>query len=301
MRLSRADLNGRVNANLSLRYRASGLTSFAGLELVRRYLDRLGLRSWLRERLGPVFAEGDFRVTSMVMLLLGLLMAGGRRVQHINYLKDDPLVGRFCSLARLPSARTVGRWLARFNPRRLEALRSINDRLVADVLQGSSLSTLTLDVDGSVVSTGLQVQGAARGYNPHRRKVPSYYPISAYAAELGQIVRVENRPGNIHDGAASLDFLSRLFDQLRQQTDAGLRLRLRMDTAFFRSDILDLLDSEDAGFAIKVPFWDHLDLKQQVADRQRWHPIDGDIGYFETTVTVAPWARVLPIVIYRQR
>jgi hypothetical protein len=28
-----------------------------------------------------------------------------------------------------------------------------------------------------VVSTGLQVKRAFRGFNPHHRKVPSYYPI----------------------------------------------------------------------------------------------------------------------------
>lgn len=83
-------------------------------------------------------------------------------------------------MARLPSTRTVGRWLTEFDERRISALRSINSRLVADTIQGSALKALTVDVDGTVVSTGLQVSGAARGFNPHNRKRPSYYPISAY-------------------------------------------------------------------------------------------------------------------------
>jgi hypothetical protein len=301
VRLSRANLALRVNANLRFRYQATGLTSFSGLELMRQYINGLDFRCWVRERLGSRFNGNDFSATSMVMLLLGLIIGGGRRVHHIGYLKGDPVVARFCGLARLPSTRTVGRWLASFDPLRLEALRSINSRLFADILHGSGRHSLTLDVDGSVVSTGLLVKGAARGYNPHRRKVPSYYPITAYAAELGQIARVENRPGNIHDGNASLDFLGRLFDQLRHQTDSGLQLRFRMDSAFFRNDVIELLTSEEAEFAIKVPFWNHLGLKDQVAARQRWRPVNSEVSYFETTISVTPWAEVIPVVIYRQR
>jgi len=37
----------------------------------------------------------------------------------------------------------------------------------------------------SVLCTGQKVGGAARGYNPHDRKVPSDYPIRAYLADSG--------------------------------------------------------------------------------------------------------------------
>ncbi len=230
-----------------------------------------------------------------------LLLSGGRRVNHINFLQNDPMIGRLCDLERVPSTRTVGRFLARFDPRRLEALQAVNARLFADVLRGSDVRTLTIDVDGSVVSTGLKVQGAARGYNPHRRKVPSYYPITAYGAELGQVIRVENRPGNIHDGQASLGMLTRLFNQLRNETDDGLRVRFRMDSAFFHREVLDVMDAEDAGFAVKVPFWQHLGLKEQVAERQRWRRIDPELSYFETTLNIDPWRRSVSAFIFRRR
>ena len=71
-----------------------------------------------------------------------------------------------------------------------------------------------MDVEGLVVWTGLKVQGVRRGFNPHRRKVPSYYPITAYEANTGQVLRVQNRAGNVHDGKASVGFLEALFDQL---------------------------------------------------------------------------------------
>ena len=39
-------------------------------------------------------------------------------------------------------------------------------------LHGPGLGTITIDVGGVVVSTGLQIEWAFRGFNPHHRKVP---------------------------------------------------------------------------------------------------------------------------------
>ena len=89
-------------------------------------------------------------------------------------------------------------------------------------------------VDGVVVSTGLQVERAFRGFNPHHRKVPSYYPIMAHLAETTHILRVKNRSGNVHDGKAGLPFLRALWPQLAALRTGGARLRFRMDGAFFR-------------------------------------------------------------------
>ena len=50
----------------------------------------------------------------LVLVVLALLLSGGRRLRHLRYLDGDPIVQRFCGLRQLPTARTVGRWLAAF-------------------------------------------------------------------------------------------------------------------------------------------------------------------------------------------
>src|SRR2546428_11782354 len=58
MRWRRADLRGRVNGNLELRFGRTGLTSYAGLEFLRRYFDTLGLVRLVRRELAGVPARG---------------------------------------------------------------------------------------------------------------------------------------------------------------------------------------------------------------------------------------------------
>lgn len=301
MRLRKAELRGRVNANLELRFRERRLTSYAGLELVRRYFSTIGLRRQMRLVFAASLPVTDYGVVAMVMAILALMISGGRRVRHLLYLDADPVVLRLCGLSKLPSPRSVGRWLGEFRARHLPLLHRLNASLVAGQIQRAGLRRLTIDVDGSVVSTGQQVQWAQRGFNPHRRKVPSYYPITAYEAQSGQVLRVQNRPGNVHDGKGSMTFLRALFAQLATTLGMGRTLEFRMDGAFFRREVIELLERKGAEYAIKVPFYPWLNMKNLVRQTTAWSRIDETVSYAEQELEVAQWGQLLRVVLYRKR
>jgi hypothetical protein len=288
-----------VKGDLRVEFTESGLTSYAGLELLIRYFRSIRLNETIRRHLGTAGLRGDYGSPPMVRLVLGLLIVGGRRLMHVDFLRGDVLFRRFCGLRHLPSARTLSRWLKQFKGSSIEALRTLNAQIVAPVVEALSLRTLTVDVDGSVVSTGLQVERAFRGFNPHHRKVPSYYPITAFLAETGHILRVKNRSGNVHDGKASITFLRDLFRQSEETLGRGYRLNFRMDGAFFASPVLRLLRAKGAGYAIKVPFWHWLEITRLIQERQRWRQVTRGVGAFEKTIPV--WGMNLRVVIYRKR
>jgi hypothetical protein len=238
---------------LSLRYEAPGLTLFAELELIGRFFRTLDFKGHLR-RIQAALPDSDFGLVPMVVLVLVTLITGARRVRHVGYVEGDPVVERIYGLGRVPTQRTLGRWLRAFDDRGAKALQSVNERLVGEIIDWSDLRRLPLDVDGSVVSTGLKVERAWRGSKPNRRKVPSHYPITAHEASTRQVFRVQNRAGNVHDGKAPVEFLEALFAQLEETLDRRHVLEMRMDGAFLRADVIDLLEAEGAEYAIKVPF-----------------------------------------------
>jgi ribosomal protein L17 len=183
----------------------------------------------------------------------------------------------------------------------VERLRNLNAEIIARVVLTLPIRTLTCDVDGTVLSTGLTVERAFRGYNPHHRKVPSYYPISAYLAETGHFLRVKNRSGNVHDGKASITFLKNVFRQIAETLGSGYRLSFRMDGAFFTKAVLRLMERKKAGYAIKVPFWKWIDLQGLIAARKRWKRVNGKVGAFEKTLDLEPWGMRIRVVIYRKK
>ena len=301
MRQRKPDVRARVNGDLQLEFTDVALTSYAGLELFARYLRRTGFNTMVREAFAGTTRWGDYGVVAMIRLLVGLVIIGGRRLRHLAYVQDDPLFRRFAGLRRIPTARTVSRWLKHFTMTSVDRLQVLNAGIVARVLPALGLRTLTIDVDGVVVSTGHQVERAFRGFNPHHRKVPSYYPILAHVAETTHILRVKNRSGNVHDGKASLPFLRELWTQVTATVTAPRLVRFRMDAAFFREDVLRWLHARGLGYAIKVPFYTWLDLQQFIRAQRDWARVAPDVTGFAVPQALTPWGFPISVTIYRKK
>jgi hypothetical protein len=269
VRLSRADFRSACKSFFRLEFASQEITAFGGLELIRRYFRMIELH----RRVQSVFARygvgGDYRAIDMILVIVGLILVGGRRLDHLNYVCSDPMVKRFCGLLRLPRERSVSRWLKRFTQKSLGALAEINSEMVCEAIEKEKLGRLTLDIDGSVITTGASVAWAFRGFNPHHRKEPSYYPILAHLAQTGHIVRVKNRPGNVHDSKGAVAFMRDLIEDLRRRLGSSLPLEFRMDGAFFQKQIIELLERRKAGYAVKVPFFKWLGLLPLIRERQR--------------------------------
>lgn len=300
MRLSRADFYSPCKSFLKIEFAAQDITAYGGLELIRRYFRVIELHRRVQSAFAAHGLGGDYRAIDMILVILGLLLVGGRRLEHLGYVCEDPLVKRFCALMRLPRDRSVARWLKRFTWKSLQALVEINSQMVCEAIERQGLARLTVDIDGSVITTGATVSWAFRGFNPHHRKDPSYYPILAHLAQTGHILRVKNRPGNVHDSKGAVAFLRDLIEDLRARLPRHLPLEFRMDGAFFQREVIGLLERRGAAYAIKVPFFKWLGLVALIRERSRWHPLPEGMGFFELSLTVPAWEKSLRVVIYRK-
>src|SRR5438876_3963973 len=252
MRLSVASLRRMIKGKLHVEFVRQELTSYSGLEVLRRYLRQRELP----RRLRAAFAAtgGDYGGGRLALLVLALLYVGARRLEHLRYVAGDPLIARFCGLARIPTARTVGNWLRQFTTATLAPLVQLNHELVTDAIARLKLPRLTIDVDGTVIRTGATVAWAFRGFNPHHRKDPSYYPLVAHLAQTEHILRLKNRPGNVHDSKQAVAFLRELIESLRQRLGRALPLEFRMDAAFCQRDVFRLRAARRCADAIKVGY-----------------------------------------------
>ena len=107
MRLSRADFRSACKSFLRIEFASQDITAFGGLELIRRYLGLI-FSGRVQSVLGRYGLGRDYRAIDMILVIVGLILAGGRRLDHLNYLCNDPVVKRFCGLLRLRRERQ--RW-----------------------------------------------------------------------------------------------------------------------------------------------------------------------------------------------
>lgn len=302
MRLRKDQLRAPVKGDLTIEFSTERISAHGGLELFGRYLRRIDLPRRLRQALAPHVGT-DYGVVSLVFAVLALIVVGGYRISHLALVGCDPIVLRFCRLRRMPTDRTVVRWLKRFGDTALLALETLLRDLVHEEIERLKLPRITLDLDGTVLRTGAKVEGAARGFNPHHPKDCSYYPLTCHVAQLGQILRIWNRPGNVNDGHNAVGFLRGVLRDLRERL-GRTPIELRMDGAFFQPQILRFLDEEaDVGWAMRVPLWQWLGIRNEIAQRRSWTRVDAYIQGFETALVLdrPRWPAALRVVVYRKR
>ena len=91
VRRRKAEIRHGVNNDLQLGFCEEALTSYAGLELIGRFLRRVRLNDRIRQCFSDVLAGGDFGIVALVRVVLGLLIVGGRRCGHVSFLEGDPV------------------------------------------------------------------------------------------------------------------------------------------------------------------------------------------------------------------
>ena len=275
MRYNKRTLIARRNKILPVQFVRQDMTSFAGLTLIHHYLRIYGIHRRLCQAMKPYGFKGDYHIGHILFMLLILLLIGAERIQHMEYVHNDPLFRRLIRLTRIPHRTLVSRSLKQFTSDSLKALVELNSQFVIEKLDELGLRQITIDLDGTVISTRGNPTWALKGYNPIKRGAKSYFPLTAHIGETGHFISIINRPGNVHDSNRALALIKMLRTQL-----TGFILRFRADSAFCDPKVINYLLSRHIGFAIKAPFWKLLNLKAAAQQRKKWYRINKQWSYF---------------------
>ena len=301
MRLRKRDLLAPVKSDLPLTFSRERISAHGGLEVLRRYFVAIGLGGRLRAAFRGLALHGDYGAVRMVLCLIGFLLAGGRRISHLGVRERDPIFLRFVGWRHLPSDRTVVRWLKALPFEAIERLATVVRDIAYETLARAGFARITVDIDGTVLRTGLFVEGTARGFNPHHPKDKSYYPLTAHLAQTGQILRVWNRPGNVHDSHGAREFLRVVLDDLRERFGHRCPIEVRMDGAFCQPWMFPFLDEEEVEYVVKLPLWEWLHLRERIAGRQRWTRVTDSVSGFAMRFEIPGWGPRKRVVVYRKR
>ena len=63
---------------------------------------------------------------------------------------------------------------------------------------------------------------------------------------------------------------------------------------------MDLLESKETLYAIKVPFFKWLGLVPLIRAQKQWQTLTGGLGCFEQSLEVPAWNKTLRVVVYRK-
>lgn len=299
MKHSKSDTHSKTHAIPELRFEDQKLTSFAGLTIFQQLFEHLSLKATLRRCFRHRAISCIFGDATIVLLLVIHMLLGYRELRHMRFYENDPMVKRVLGLTRLPDVSTVSRCLSSMDSKSVSLFqRTISESVVAR-LSSLSISRVTLDFDGSVISTGRFAEGTAVGFNKKKKGQRSYYPLFCTVAQTGQVLDVLHRSGNIHDSSGAPDFIESCVKQVKNALP-NVVIEVRMDSAFFSQHLVDLLEQHGIEYTISVPFERLLALKDRVEKRRKWMNLDGQCDFFDILWKPKSWSRKRRFIAVRQ-
>jgi len=298
MKYSRSAVHRRLHKLPTLRFETQALTSYGGLVLFQALFARLRLKERLRACFTHLERQPIFGHHVVTLLLVVHLLLGYRELRDSRYYRDDPLVHRVLGLRRVPDVATLSRALAQVDPRSIGKVRALVRQLVLDRLQHLQPARLTLDFDGSVLSTQRAAEGSAVGFNKQKKGARSYYPLFCTVAQTGQVLDLLHRPGNVHDSREAAAFVQACVAHVRAVLPR-VHLEVRLDSAFFSEALVAALHAARLEFTISVPFERFVELKARIEGRLRWRTLSPALSFFETAWKPKAWTSRARFVFIR--
>ena len=305
-----APLFPAFNRRLKLRATKDNLTSDVGAILLREIMDQIGIMPWLRRHLidprDPTLTQ--YSLEELLRSFILLQAQGWQDLDDADTLRYDPALLLAVSSERgaapvqegaLPSQPTLSRLkaiLADKGQRDVlrHALVEMAARRVRSITGGRPLPRLTIDID----SMPIEVHGRQVGseYNGHYH-CQMYHPLIATAAEIGDILDMRLRPGNVHTAEDATDFILDLVRRVRTVlADVAL---VRMDAGFPEDKLLSALEADRTRYLARIKRNAVLDrmAAPHIGRRPGRPPTEGRTWFHEFKYRAEAWSRERRVVL----
>ncbi len=218
--------------------------------LIQRFCNRLRLRWLLQKHVGEPGRTGVYRSADLLLVLMFAIIMGLRRINRTDILQYNGTFLDMLGLKRFPDQSTLRRFLIRLPPPTIRRLARLHDSLRAQLFAlPHERSSLTFDVDSTVLVVYGRAEGARIGYNPKKRGRRSYHPLLCYESHFQEFWHGSLRPGNASSSSGILRFVAICLAKVPSQI-ARSRIRFRMDSGFYSRRVCALLEREGCGYVI---------------------------------------------------
>jgi len=283
---------------------ARGLTTQAGLIPVAQFLKKHNISSLIEKTLKHERgASALYDAVDGICLTIVAIMGGARALTGIVTVWSDNVLRRIAGWSSIPDDSSLGRLFKSFTMRHVSEMETLNHVLRARIWQhalrqGRDLigarRFVAIDVDSTVKTVYGRQEGAAKGYNPHKKGALSYHPLLAFCTETKEILQGWLRDGSAYTSNGIVEFTKQLLANLPEKT----HLFFRADSGFFVGELLDLLEKFFHDYLIKVK------LKNLIAllVAQRWVATPGRPGWEQCVFwhKCGNWLRSRQFVALRQ-
>jgi hypothetical protein len=221
-----------IGASTPFDFQGSQMTAYGGLLPVATMLEKLRFGDLIREEVTITRLTTSMPGWRFVLSLILALYVGFARLNHMQFLKREPMLTGILKVVTLPVQSTFWRFLASLHLVVAQQLLEVGRRMRQRVWEAAhvGLEEVTLDTDTTVQTVYGNQMGARKGYNPQHRGKKSYQPILTFLAETREYVGGELRKGERPTGKQIARHLNSVFAALPATVK---RIFARADSGFY--------------------------------------------------------------------
>ena len=282
-----------ASSAFEIKFISREVSAWGGLALMKRMLDSMSFRTAASQwDLPEPGSNRGYPPTQLIEQLLVSIWCGACRFAHLEITRMDRTLTRLFGWTRVAGHKAIVRLFGRFDMLRHERVQAQIYRWFFDTV--STLCSITLDMDSTVITRHGEQQGAARGYNPNKRGRLSHHPLLAFVAEVRLVANFWLRPGDAHSANNVLQFIESTLHHLGSKA-VGL---LRADSGFFDQAVLKLLEDKCINYIISARLTQG--LQQAIVRDGRWFALEPGLELAEITYQGNSWDIARRIVMVRQ-
>ncbi|MBI4822987.1 MAG: IS1380 family transposase [Nitrospirae bacterium] len=238
------------NREVKEEFTGKNLTRFGGTGLIRRYLKRIGISSYLEKIEVKKKRDRGYSPPEVFLSILYGILLGLSRPYHMMELVRDKVFQKIAGLKGFPTQSTISRFFKGLSMRISREIYHINYSLLMKVRKEFKDFTdgITADLDSHVTPVYGNQARAKVGFNPKKKGRKSYHPILCFIGETRDFLAGSLRSGKHHTSYNARIFLSSVIKAL----PVAIK-RLRADSGFFSIEFIWWLKKKDIEFFIVVP------------------------------------------------
>lgn len=226
------------------------ITHFGGMWLIQRFCSKLNLRRLIQRYIQAFQRTTNYHQSELFMALLFAIIMGLRRINKTEILQYNGTFLEMLGLEKFPDQSTLRRFLKRLPTKNIRQIARLHDSLRLHLFAlPYERTTLTFDLDSVVIVIYGSPEKAEVGYNPTKPGRRSYHPLLCFEARFQEFWHGSLRPGNTVASTGAVPFIKVCLAKVPKHIGRS-RIRFRMDSGFYGSQVVKFLDGIGCGYVI---------------------------------------------------
>lgn len=236
--------------NIQITFVEDNITRYGGLYLLNSFCKKLNLKWYLQNYVKIHAAKQKYQTAEFLLILIYTSILGIKRIEDIKYLQTNGVTKKLIGIDRIPDNTAIRRFLYSLKPKAIRRIVRVHNLIQKKIfLKIHTQTSLTLDIDGTVLTVFGKQQRAKVGFNPKRRGARSYLAMLCFESNR------EFWYGSLYHGSVSqVKVAKHLIKKCLAKLPYPIyRIRVRLDAGFYSFDLIDnFLEPENIGYTIEA-------------------------------------------------